>query len=96
MLDLFAKYIIPLDDWTQAVVEWMTINCRSFFQAIRWPVARRLAGVDGSLVGALSPVALSLAFQLAWCRNNRKTSLGTRGWPGSSSAFTRVPKGNQC
>jgi glycine betaine/proline transport system permease protein len=66
MLDLFAKYTIPLDDWTQTLVEWLTINFRPFLQGIRWPVAHALDAVNAILVGASPSVVLGVAFLLAW------------------------------
>lgn len=66
MLELFAKYTIPLDDWAQSLVEWLTINFRPFFQGIRWPVAHTLDGVEAVLVGAPPSVVLGLAFLFAW------------------------------
>jgi glycine betaine/proline transport system permease protein len=66
MLDFFAAHTIPLDDWTQSLVEWLTLNLRPFFQMIRWPVAHTLDGVEAVLVGAPPSVVLGLAFVLAW------------------------------
>lgn len=66
MLDLFATYTIPLDDWTQSLVEWLTVNLRPFFQVIRWPVAHTLDGVEAVLVEAPPSVVLGLAFLFAW------------------------------
>jgi ABC-type proline/glycine betaine transport system permease subunit len=57
--DPFKHYHIPLDSWIQLAVNWMILNLRPFFLAIRWPVARTLDGLDAFLQGM--PVWLFLS-----------------------------------
>lgn len=66
MLEFFERYRIPLDDWVQFSVIWLTDNYRPFFQAIKWPIAHTLDGVEDILIGTPPSIFLILLFLLVW------------------------------
>jgi len=63
---MFEHKVIPLDLWISSAVDWLVTNYRGFFQAIKWPVEKTLAGFDAGL-NMLHPiiVIVILAF-IAW------------------------------
>jgi glycine betaine/proline transport system permease protein len=65
-LNPFAVYTVPMADWSQAAVEWVTENFRPVFQAIKWPIKFVLDGVETFFV-ELPPVFVIFGmFVLAW------------------------------
>ena len=63
---LFDRYTIPLDDWIQAGVDWLVLNLRPFFLAIRWPVAKTLDGLEAFFQGMPVWLFLAVLFVIAW------------------------------
>ena len=63
---LFDRYTIPLDDWIQAGVDWLVLNLRPFFLAIRWPVAKTLDGLEAFFQGMPVWLFLAVLFAIAW------------------------------
>lgn len=63
---LFDRYTIPLDDWIQAGVDWLVLNLRPFFLAIRWPVARTLDGLEAFFQTMPVWLFLAVLFAIAW------------------------------
>ena len=57
MWNPFDLYTIPLGDWVEAVVGWLVMNFRIYFQAIRWPISQTLDGVEATLQ-SIPPVIL--------------------------------------
>lgn len=56
----FDEHIIPLDDWIAIAVDWLVLNYRPQFQAIKWPVEKMLNGIDGLLL-FLPPIVVIIA-----------------------------------
>lgn len=58
MRSLFARYHLPLDDWIEIGVDWIVLNLRPFFQAIRWPVEQVLSATRDVLLSIPEPIFL--------------------------------------
>jgi glycine betaine/proline transport system permease protein len=63
---LFKSYHIPLDTWIQAAVNWLILNLRPLFLAIRWPVAKTLDGLESFLQGLPVWAFLLILILIAW------------------------------
>ena len=59
-------FLLPLEDWIQTAVEWVVAHWRPMFQAIRWPIAHTLDGLEGFLQGAPYLVIMIAMFFIAW------------------------------
>jgi len=62
-LDFHGKQI-PLDDWVQTFVDWLVLNYRDFFQAVKAPIEWSLKGFEW-LFNFLPPVVVILLFAVA-------------------------------
>ena len=54
--------IFPVDQWISKCVEWIALNLRPLFMAIKWPVEALLALTDDTLHRVPFPVLIFLAF----------------------------------
>jgi glycine betaine/proline transport system permease protein len=72
---LFERFPIPLDDWIQAVVNWLILNLRPFFLAVRWPVARTLDGLQAFFQSMPIWLFLLALFLIAWRLAGRRTAI---------------------
>lgn len=63
---LFDRKIIPLDDWIQSVVDPIALTLRPFFQILKWPIERTLAGFESFLIGIPHELFLIGAALLVW------------------------------
>ena len=63
---LFEFYYLPLDEWIQSTVLWLTSNLRPFFQAIKWPVAHALEGIEHLLVTTSPSITLIALILIIW------------------------------
>lgn len=62
----FGDYILPLDNWIEAAVDWLVANYRTQFQMIKWPVDQTLTGLD-SFLNWLNPWVILIAVGIiAW------------------------------
>jgi len=63
---MFGDKVIPLASWVSSFVDWLVVNYRDLFQAIKWPVEQTLNGFDAGL-NALPPWIVIVAVGLiAW------------------------------
>ena len=62
----FNLYTIPLDDWIQSGVNWLSQNLRSFFQIVKKPFDFTLSGTEDFLLWLPPVVVLGLIFLIAW------------------------------
>jgi glycine betaine/proline transport system permease protein len=66
MFNPFEQFTIPLDDWVEIFIGWLTGNHRDLFQAFKLPVELVLEGIQEFLLW-LHPVAfLVLLLLIAW------------------------------
>lgn len=60
----FEEQLIPLDHWVQTFVNWLVMNYRDFFQAIKVPIQLSLQGLEWFFM-TLPPLVVILLFVLA-------------------------------
>ena len=73
----FDKQLIPLDEWVQQFVNWLVLNYRGVFQAIKAPIEVCLQSFDW-LFNALPPVVVILIFAVAaWRYAGRNVTIFT-------------------
>lgn len=77
MFDVDDLYVLPVDKWIQAGVQWMSQNLRPFFQTIKWPVEHLLGLIEHTLQGIPFPVFVVLAGLIAWRLASRGVALFT-------------------
>lgn len=66
MFTIFDIYTIPLADWSESAVNWLVLNARFIFQAIKVPVDWVMNGLDSGL-NAIPPIIVILVVLLiAW------------------------------
>lgn len=75
MLDVFDSFLIPMDDWIEAIVTWLVSNYRPVFQAIKWPVDQVLAGTQDLLLAIPELLFLLGLFVVAWKLANWRIGL---------------------
>jgi glycine betaine/proline transport system permease protein len=68
---VFENYTIPLDDWIEAVVDWLVMNYRFIFQGIKWPIELVLSNIEALLLW-LPPWVLILFFAIVGWRLSGK------------------------
>ena len=62
----FKDKLIPLDEWIQAFVDWLVLNYRDIFQAIKKPIELCLQGFEWFFT-VLPPIVVIILFAvLAW------------------------------
>ncbi|MDH4008447.1 MAG: proline/glycine betaine ABC transporter permease [Desulfuromonadales bacterium] len=73
----FEKKLIPLDEWVQEFVNWLVLNHRDIFQAIKAPIELCLEGFEW-LFTSLHPVVIIVLFAYAASRFvGKKTTVFT-------------------
>jgi len=73
----FEKKLIPLDEWVQEFVNWLVLNHRDIFQAIKAPIELCLQGFEW-LFTSLHPVVVIVLFAYAaWRFVGKKTTVFT-------------------
>lgn len=72
MLDANDLAIFPIDQWIADGVQWVALNLRPLFIAIKWPVENILAFNDYVLHAIPFTVFVAVAFLIAW----RMASIG--------------------
>jgi len=73
----FEKKLIPLDEWVQEFVNWLVLNYRDIFQAIKAPIELCLEGFEW-LFTFLHPVVIIVLFAYAaWRFVGKKTTVFT-------------------
>lgn len=77
LLDPFATINIPLAEWANDGMRWLTSNYRSVFQAIKAPIKVALDVVEDGLRDAPQLLLLTFFTLFAWQMVNRSTALVT-------------------
>lgn len=77
LLDPFATINMPLADWANDGMRWLTSNYRDVFQTVKAPVKWLLDLVEDGLRGAPQTALLVLATAFAWQVVNRTTAILT-------------------
>lgn len=68
-------YILPVDKWIQAMVEWMALHLRPFFSAIKWPIEWLLVSIEQTLQAIPFPIFVVLFALIAWRLSSRGIAL---------------------
>ena len=61
-----ADYVIPVDVWIQAFVDWLVAEWRPAFQALRWPIAELLDLVNDALTATPFWLVIVFMFVVGW------------------------------
>jgi glycine betaine/proline transport system permease protein len=73
----FEKKLIPLDEWVQEFVNWLVINYRDIFQAIKAPIELCLKGFEWFFTFLHPAVVIVLFAYAAWRFVGKKTTVFT-------------------
>jgi glycine betaine/proline transport system permease protein len=77
ILNLFETYTIPIDDWVQVSVDWLSTNARGFFQTIKVPVEIVMDAIEAGLLWVPPLIMLLLLVLVAWRAAGRGVALFT-------------------
>ncbi len=77
LADPFRQAWIPFGDWVETAIDWLVLNFRPAFQAIRVPVDLTLSGFETALQGIPAPVMVLLFALLAWQFAGRRMGIAT-------------------
>ncbi|MUM76676.1 ABC transporter permease subunit [Pseudodesulfovibrio sp. F-1] len=76
---MFEEQVIPMDVWVSKGVDWLVVNHREVFQALKWPVEQTLNGFDAGL-NALHPlVVIAVVVFAAWWFVGKRMAAFTLG-----------------
>jgi len=73
----FEKKLIPLDEWVQEFVNWLVLNHRDIFQAIKTPIELCLKGFEWFFTFLHPAVVIVLFAYAAWRFVGKKTTVFT-------------------
>ena len=73
----FEKKLIPLDEWVQDFVNWLVLNYRDIFQAIKAPIELCLKGFEWFFTFLHPVVVIVLFAYAAWRFVGKKTTVFT-------------------
>ena len=73
----FEKKLIPLDEWVQDFVNWLVLNYRDIFQAIKAPIELCLKGFEWFFTFLHPAVVIVLFAYAAWRFVGKKTTVFT-------------------
>jgi glycine betaine/proline transport system permease protein len=73
----FEKKLIPLDEWVQEFVNWLVLNHRDIFQAIKAPIELCLKGFEWFFTFLHPVVVIVLFAYAAWRFVGKKTTVFT-------------------
>jgi len=73
----FEKKLIPLDEWVQEFVNWLVLNYRDIFQAIKAPIELCLKGFEWFFTFLHPAVVIVLFAYAAWRFVGKKTTIFT-------------------
>ena len=73
----FEKKLIPLDEWVQDFVNWLVLNYRDIFQAIKAPIELCLKGFEWFFTFLHPTVVIVLFAYAAWRFVGKKTTVFT-------------------
>lgn len=77
LLDPFASVQIPLADWANEFIRWLTSNFRDVFRAMKVPVKILLDLLEDGLRGTPQTIVVAALTLIAWQIVNRSTALLT-------------------
>lgn len=72
---LFELYTLPLVAWIENAVNWLVVNYRPVFQAMRWPVDQLLEHVQAFLQWLPAEAFILLVLAIGWGVAGRRVGL---------------------
>ena len=66
VLDPFEHFLIPLGSWVEQFINWLVMNYREVFQAIRWPVDQTLGGLETAILSVPPTIVLIIVGLVGW------------------------------
>lgn len=73
----FDKQIIPLDEWIQAIIDWLVTDFRFIFQMIKVPIEKMLNGFIWIFNSAPPSLIIALFVILAWRVAGKRVAIFT-------------------
>ncbi|WP_109466162.1 ABC transporter permease [Albibacillus kandeliae] len=77
MLEADDLAIFPVDVWISDAVQWVALNLRPLFIAIKWPIENLLTFIDGIMHATPFPVMVLVMALLAYVLANRNIAIFT-------------------
>jgi glycine betaine/proline transport system permease protein len=100
ILDPFQYLQLPVGIWVEKLIDWMVINFREIFQAIRWPIDQTLEFLEAAIQAVPPLVVLLIVWLLGWQIAGMRTtvlalvalvSIGVMGaWQGAMTTVALV------
>lgn len=75
--EIFEIYELPLGDWAEAAVNWLTVNAETVFNNIRWPIAQFLDGMESLLLWLPWPVVIAIVIAIGWFKSGWRIGVGS-------------------
>lgn len=75
VLDPFEHVVVPLGSWVEQLINWLVMNYREVFQAIRWPVDQTLGALETLVLSVPPTIVLILIGLVGWQIAGVRTTL---------------------
>lgn len=66
LLDPFQGTMIPVGDWAQSLIDWLVVNFRYIFQALKHPIDFVLSGLETGLRATPPTAVIAVSALLGW------------------------------
>ncbi len=76
---MFEDKVIPLDSWVSEAVDWLVLNYRDFFQAVKWPIEQTLNGIDTGLNTLHPLIVIAVISAIAYRMAGKRLALFSAG-----------------
>ncbi len=73
--EFFSDYRLPIGEWVETVVDWLSANARPVFDAIKWPIDVVLTNSEAMLLAMPWFVLIPLVMAIGFLTNGWKISL---------------------
>ncbi|MGE3876497.1 MAG: glycine betaine/L-proline ABC transporter permease ProW [Parvibaculaceae bacterium] len=77
ILDPFVRPLVPMQQWVTDGLDWVVLNFRPVFQAIKLPVDIVLRGIEAGLIHTPAYLVILVLALLAWQFGNGRLAIGT-------------------
>lgn len=79
LADMFQQATIPIDTWVTQFVDYLVMNFRHIFQAIKYPVNLVLELVEGGFRNTPPTITMAITFLISWQVVSLRMGLATLG-----------------
>jgi len=66
ILDPFKYLQLPVGTWVENFIDWMVINFREVFQAVRWPIDQTLSALESGIQAVPPLIILVIVWLVGW------------------------------